>query len=112
MMLSNVKLATTLSACLAILVLSTAARPTRADDAKPTPQFVYKTIGQRQLTADVLYPEVWRASDKRPSMVFFSGGGWRSGGTSQFRPQAEYFAKRGLVTVRAEYRDSTSHLIK
>lgn len=78
-----------------------------ADDAKETTQFIYKTIGKRELKADVLYPTGWKATDRRPVIVFFQGGAWRSGGTSQFRKQAEYFSKRGLVTVRAEYRDST-----
>jgi acetyl esterase/lipase len=71
------------------------------------PQYVYKTIGQRELRVDVLYPDDWKPTDRRPAIVFFSGGAWRSGNTRQFLPQAGYFAKRGLVTVRAEYRDST-----
>lgn len=82
-------------------------QPIVAEDAKPVPQYVYKVIGQRTLKADILYPDDWRASDKRPAIVFFSGGAWRSGGTRQFKKQAAYFAKRGMVTVRAEYRDRT-----
>jgi acetyl esterase/lipase len=76
-----------------------------ADTGKPS--YVYKAVGERQLKVDVLYPPDWKEADKRPGIVFFSGGAFRSGGTAQFRPQAEYFAKRGMVTVRAEYRDST-----
>jgi hypothetical protein len=38
--------------------------------------------------------------------VFFSGGPWRSGGTTQFLPQAEYFVRQGMAMIRAEYRDS------
>ncbi|NQU37222.1 MAG: alpha/beta hydrolase fold domain-containing protein [Actinobacteria bacterium] len=71
------------------------------------PQFVYKTIGERELKADILYPDDWSANDKRSAVVFFSGGAWRSGTTRQFAKQAAYFAKRGMVAVRAEYRDST-----
>jgi acetyl esterase len=69
--------------------------------------FVYKTIGDRQLTMDVNYPPEWKAADKRPAIVFFSGGAFRSGGTKQFRSQAAYFAARGMIALRAEYRDST-----
>ena len=39
-------------------------------------------------------------------MLFFQGGAFKIGGTLQFRDQAYYFARRGLVTLRAEYRDS------
>ncbi len=71
------------------------------------PSYVYKTVDQRQLRVDVLYPHAWQAGDRRPCIVFFSGGGFKNGTTTQFEPQAKYFAQRGLVTLRAEYRDST-----
>lgn len=67
-------------------------------------QFVYKTVGERKLTLDFDYPPDWKPSDKRPAIVFFFGGGWTSGKPAQFQPQAEYFAKRGLVCARADYR--------
>lgn len=75
-----------------------------AETAKPPSQFVFKTVGDRKLVADVSYPEQWRQGDKRPAIVFWSGGGFSTGETHQFRPQAEYFAKRGMVAIRAEYR--------
>lgn len=78
-----------------------------AGEGERLPQYVYKTIGERELKTDVLYPDDWRPTDRRAAIVFFSGGAWRSGTTKQFLPQAGYFAKRGVVTVRAEYRDST-----
>ncbi len=67
-------------------------------------QAVYKTVGERKLTLDFDYPPDWKSSEKRPAMIFFFGGGWTSGSPVQFKPQAEYFAKRGLVCVRADYR--------
>ncbi len=67
-------------------------------------QEVYKTVGDRKLTLDFDYPPDWKSSDKRPAIVFFFGGGWTSGSPTQFKPQAEYFAKRGLVCARADYR--------
>lgn len=65
---------------------------------------VYKTIGQRKLALDFDYPPDWKPSDKRPAIVFFFGGGWTGGSPNAFKPQAEYFAKRGLVCARADYR--------
>lgn len=112
MTLLDLKLAAPRVACVVILVISAAPRLSIADDGKPASQYVYKTVAQRRLTTDVLYPEDWSATDKRPAMVFFSGGAWRSGGTSQFFKQAQYFAERGMVTVRAEYRDSTKDRAK
>jgi acetyl esterase/lipase len=71
-------------------------------NAKPQAQYVYKTVGERKLTLDFDYPSDWKPADKRPAVVFFHGGGGTPG---QFKPQAEYFAKRGLVCARADYRD-------
>jgi len=65
---------------------------------------VYKTIGERQLALEIDFPDGWKATDHRPAIVFFQGGGFKSGGTNQFIPQATYFAKRGMVAIRAEYR--------
>ncbi len=70
----------------------------------PPSQFVFKTVGERKLTADVSYPESWRPGDRRPAIVFWSGGGFSTGETPQFRPQAGHFAARGMVAIRAEYR--------
>jgi len=74
-----------------------------ADDAVER-QFIYKTINARKLTLNVDYPSDWKSTDKRPAIVFFFGGGWRNGTPNQLKPQAEYFAKRGLVCLRADYR--------
>ncbi|MGZ4964839.1 MAG: alpha/beta hydrolase [Limisphaerales bacterium] len=73
-------------------------------EADATNHLVYKTFGERKLTIDFDYPPDWKPSDKRPAIVFFFGGGWTSGTPAQFKPQAEYFAKRGLVCVRPDYR--------
>ncbi len=84
------------------LALATAGLTARSAEAPA--QQVYKTVGDRKLTLDFDYPPDWKPSDKRPAMVFFFGGGWTSGTPRQFQPQAEYFARRGLVCVRADYR--------
>lgn len=72
--------------------------------AAETKTVVYATRGDRELTLTVHYPDQWQAADTRPAIVFFFGGGWKAGSTEQFLPQAEYFASRGLVTARADYR--------
>ena len=64
----------------------------------------YKTVGERELKIHINYPPEWKPSDARPAIVFFFGGAWTSGTVEQFAPQAEYFASRGLVAARADYR--------
>jgi acetyl esterase/lipase len=65
---------------------------------------IFKKTGTRELAFQVDKPPGWTAVDKRPAIVFFFGGGWKSGTPEEFRSQAEHFAKRGLVGFRADYR--------
>jgi acetyl esterase/lipase len=104
--------------CLAIL-LSTgsiaAAQPPRPKltDAKvQTTDHVYKKTAEGELTLHCFMPPDWKAEDKRPVIVFFFGGGWKTGSYVQFVPQAEYFASRGLVAIAADYRIETKHKTK
>ncbi len=69
-----------------------------------TETLVYKTVGDRELHLYVEKPVEWKASDRRPAIVFFFGGGWVSGKPTQFQPQSEYLAARGMVGIRVEYR--------
>ena len=65
---------------------------------------IYKKAAGRELQLLVEKPAGWKAKDQRPCIVFFYGGGWVGGSPSQFVKQSEYFATRGLVGVRVEYR--------
>lgn len=65
---------------------------------------IYAKRGDRELEIHLHFPEGWKATDKRPGMIFFFGGGWKDGSTNQLLPQAVYFASRGIVTARADYR--------
>lgn len=42
-------------------------------------------------------------------MVFFFGGGWVGGTMGHFEHHARYFAQRGLVCIRADYRVKSRH---
>jgi acetyl esterase/lipase len=57
----------------------------------------------------VHFPPGWKATDKRPGIVFFFGGGWENGTIKAFEPQAQYLASRGMVTARADYRVKSRH---
>lgn len=72
--------------------------------AAPAESVVYKNVDGRELKLFIEKPAGWQATDKRPAIVFFFGGGWVAGSPNQFRLQSEYFASRGLVGIRVEYR--------
>ncbi len=77
------------------------------DDAEGNPigaVHVYKTVAGRELQLHVLNPADWKASDQRPAIVFFHGGGWEKGRPAQFNAQSEYLITRGMVCIQAEYR--------
>ena len=78
--------------------------------AKPTgrPE-VYKTVGDASLRLFVHEPAGHKASDKRPAIVFFFGGGWMGGSVGQFQHHSAYLASRGMVAITAEYRVKRAH---
>ena len=65
---------------------------------------VYKKVGNRELHVEIEKPATWKASDRRPAIVFYFGGGWVGGTSTQFQIQSEYLATRGMVGIRVEYR--------
>jgi acetyl esterase/lipase len=82
---------------------------TFAADAKPKAAFlgeerIYKKVDGRDLRLFIVKPDDWKATDQRPALVLFHGGGWTGGTPTQFNEQAAYLAKRGLVCVQVEYR--------
>jgi len=74
-----------------------------------TVDHVYKKTAEGELTLHGFFPPDWKATDQRPVIVFFFGGGWKNGSYTQFVPQAEYFASRGMVTLSADYRIESKH---
>lgn len=69
----------------------------------------YKEIDGVKLHLHVFLPAEWQPTDTRPAVVFFFGGGWVGGNPSQFKPQCEYLASRGMVAMSAEYRVKSRH---
>lgn len=66
--------------------------------------FVYKKVDDRGLKLYVTKPADWKASDKRPAIVFFHGGGWTGGSPGQFTEHSKYLASRGMVCIQVQYR--------
>lgn len=70
---------------------------------------VYKTTSQGELKLHLSLPTDWKATDQRPAIVFFFGGGWKQGSYTQFVSQSDYFASRGMVAASADYRIESIH---
>ena len=66
----------------------------RAAKPEGTP-YTFKTVENRELKLYVTKPKQWQASDQRPAIVFFHGGGWVGGAPGQFTEHSKYFASRG-----------------
>jgi acetyl esterase len=101
-------LALALSAC---LLWAGPARPARAAGARSYPPVlpdaraeIYKTVGQTNLRLYIFTPKNHAATNRRPAIVFFFGGGWRAGSPKQFEKHCQYFASRGMVAITADYR--------
>lgn len=95
----------------AVLVLLLAAVPAAAQESKTKPDRVvlFKTTEQGPLKLHIFEPEGHKATDQRPAIVFFFGGGWVGGSASHFYPQSQYLADRGMVAICAEYRIRSKH---
>ncbi len=71
-------------------------------------EITYKTI-EFSLHLEVLYPKKYSKKNKLPAVIFYHGGGWRSGNKAIFRRQAEYFNSRGIIGILVEYRTESKH---
>ncbi len=69
----------------------------------------YRKTEKGELTLHFFLPPGWKATDKRPGIVFFFGGGFRAGAPNAMYGKAAYLASRGLVAISADYRTKNSH---
>jgi acetyl esterase/lipase len=72
----------------------------------------YKAVGDVKLSLYLYEPQGHEASDNRPAIVFFFGGGWTGGSPGQFEQQCKYLASRGMVAITADYRVASRHNVK
>jgi len=66
--------------------------------------FIFKKVGETKIRLHVVKPNDWKASDMRPCLVSFFGGGWTSGTPARSITYAKWAAKYGLVGVAPDYR--------
>lgn len=72
--------------------------------AQTSLELIYKKVDSTELSMIVDYPPGYQAGQRYPTLLFFFGGGWVGGSVAQFEPHARYFASRGMICVRADYR--------
>ena len=70
---------------------------------------LYKATPKGELKLHISFPLDWKATDKRPAIVCFFGGGWKSGSYLQFVSLCDYLASRGMVAASADYRIESIH---
>ena len=70
---------------------------------------IYKTVDGKDLVLWIYKPKNWQSGDSRPCVVWFFGGGWKVGNPEQFAAQSKYLAKRGMISITAEYRIKSLH---
>jgi para-nitrobenzyl esterase len=84
----------------------------KADKFGPRPmqKFIFTDMKFRSDSAseDCLYLNIWTpaksAKDRLPVLVYFYGGGFIAGGSSEYRYDGESMARRGIVAVTVNYR--------
>ena len=72
----------------------------------PSKVLTYKTVedGRLPLTLSVFDPPGWQATDNRPVLITYHGGGWAAGEPSTQFYMAERLARRGWVGISVKYR--------
>lgn len=69
---------------------------------------VFRDRADKPMSEDCLYLNVWTpaksAEDRLAVMVWFYGGGFQAGSTSEPRYDGENFAKKGIIVVSVNYR--------
>ena len=70
--------------------------------------YVYRRVDDVKLELQV-YSPAQAPRQPRAAVVFFFGGGWRSGKVSQFAPHCRHLAEMGVVGVTVDYRVRSRH---
>jgi len=66
--------------------------------------FVYREGTPDPMRLHVVKPKDWKASDKRPALIWFFGGGWTKGSPERSISWARNAAKLGMVGIAPDYR--------
>src|SRR5579883_2789311 len=80
----------------------------RCTQAPVYSDMIFRDNPSQPMSEDCLYLNVWTpaksANDRLPVMVWYYGGGFQAGSSSEPRYDGENFAKKGIIVVSANYR--------
>ncbi len=77
-------------------------QPIVSHKIKSLENVVYKTIGNKQLEADVYIP-IEKSIKTYPAVLLIHGGGWLTGSKENQRVMAQHLALNGYVAITASY---------
>lgn len=66
--------------------------------------FVYREGQPDPMRLHVMKPAGWKATDKRPALIWFFGGGWTKGSPEKSISWARNAAQLGMVGIAPDYR--------
>jgi para-nitrobenzyl esterase len=78
--------------------------------SRPMQKPIYSDMNFRseKVSEDCLYLNVWtpaiKGNEKLPVLVYFYGGGLSAGGACEYRYGGETLARKGIITITANYR--------
>lgn len=96
---------------LTLLALPSIRSGGQASVHRPDKILPYRKTEKGELTVHVFLPKGWNASDQRPGLLLFFGGGFRGGAPSAMYSKAAYFASRGMVAASADYRVKNTYAV-
>jgi para-nitrobenzyl esterase len=80
----------------------------RCTQASVYSDMIFRDKKDKPMSEDCLYLNVWTPAksdrENRPVMVWFYGGGFQAGSSSEPRYDGENFAKKGIIVVSVNYR--------
>jgi acetyl esterase/lipase len=89
--------------CFAAVAVHAAAAEVTPVTFPDTEAFIYRE-GPQPMRLFVAKPTDWKATDRRPALVFFFGGGWTTGTPASSVSWARFAAELGLVGIAPDYR--------
>lgn len=74
------------------------------DELENTDVRIYKSVDGYDLKMSIMKPDTKVKKRRTPAIIFFFGGGWRSGDVHQFEQHCRFLAARGMTAMAANYR--------
>lgn len=81
-----------------------AAEVATPDSLPGAEMYVYRSLEPEPVRLFVFKPVGWHATDRRPALIWFFGGGWNHGGPDHSVALARWASDLGLVGIAPDYR--------